>query len=82
MKEHNLRWRALYKQYAYRFEENPPAHLKSFLFWHLLASCVPCLWVAYFSYDTDWSFLIFLFPIVWYYFWLRFFFWEKSDLHD
>lgn len=45
-------------------------------------SLAPCILVAGLSWATDYSFLIVLFPIVWYYYLIRFLFWEKSDLYD
>lgn len=80
-KGNQLKWRALYKQVAYLAKENTST--LTYLLWaNALLSLVPCFWVGYYSYNTDWSFLILLFPIMWYYFWVRFFFWEKNDLRD
>jgi len=38
--------------------------------------------VTYLTWNTDHSFLLFIFPLLFYYFFLRYFFWEKSDILD
>ena len=40
------------------------------------------LWVAILVWRTDYSFLIILFPFLMYYFGIRYFLWEKADLHE
>ena len=41
-----------------------------------------CLYVAYLVWGTDHSFLIVIFPLLFYYFFARYFLWEKADLSD
>ncbi|MBN8221807.1 MAG: hypothetical protein J0L53_12845 [Spirochaetes bacterium] len=41
-----------------------------------------CLSVGYGVWGTDHSFLIVIFPLLFYYFFARFFLWEKADLTD
>lgn len=41
-----------------------------------------CISVAYAVWGTDHSFLIVIFPLLFYYFFARFFLWEKADLTD
>lgn len=41
-----------------------------------------CLSVGYAVWGTDHSFLIVIFPLLFYYFFARFFLWEKADLTD
>lgn len=47
-----------------------------------LYSIVPVIWISLLTCKTDYSFLILLFPIIWYYYYLRFIFWEKSDIEQ
>lgn len=55
-----------------------PRWLRGLLAFYITA----CLWVAYTVWGGDHSFLVVLFPLLFYYFFLRFFFWEKADLTD
>ncbi len=48
----------------------------------LVYSLLPVIWVIQISWKTDYSFMIALFPIIWYYYFLRFFMWEKSDTEE
>ena len=43
-------------------------------------SIIPCIWSLYLTWKTDYSFLIGLFPIMWYYTLTRYLFLEKKDL--
>ncbi|GEM_PF-3513074 len=48
----------------------------------LVYSLLPVIWVIQISWETDYSFMIALFPIIWYYYFLRFLMWEKSDTDE
>jgi hypothetical protein len=41
-----------------------------------------CVNVGYLVWGTDHSFLIVIFPLLFYYFFARYFLWEKADLTD
>ncbi|MCS6972149.1 MAG: hypothetical protein N2Z22_06915 [Turneriella sp.] len=41
-----------------------------------------CITVALYVWDTDHSFFVFIFPLLFYYFFIRYFLWEKADLSD
>jgi hypothetical protein len=43
---------------------------------------IGCISVGYVVWGTDHSFLIVIFPLLFYYFFARFFLWEKADLTD
>lgn len=49
-------------------------------FWAFFLSA--CVSVGFAVWGTDHSFLIVLFPLLFYYFFARFFLWEKADLTD
>lgn len=82
-KDGHIKTRAVAKQIA--FEQLQPEAEKTARAWlitTLVFSLVPVFWVSYFCYATDYSFMIGLFPVLWYYFLLRYLFWEKSDLNE
>jgi hypothetical protein len=41
---------------------------------------VAYFWVIYFSWNTDYNFLIAIYPFIWHYMFFRYFLWEKEDL--
>ncbi|MCB1202558.1 MAG: hypothetical protein KDK41_18100 [Leptospiraceae bacterium] len=45
-------------------------------------SLVIWVWVGWITFRTDYSFMLILFPFLMYYFGIRYFLWEKSDLHE
>lgn len=49
-------------------------------FWAFYAA--GCIYVAWLSWGTDHSFLVVIFPLLFYYFFARYFLWEKADLTD
>ncbi|MDH5718477.1 MAG: hypothetical protein OEZ22_12695 [Spirochaetia bacterium] len=81
--KNNLKLRGLAKIFALEnFEEDTEKVLKRWLVSLFVFSIIPCFWVFYFSWATDYSFLIGLFPLLWYYFTGRYILWEKHDLYD
>ncbi len=74
------RFRGLLKHYTNGEYSEQQGTLKLWFLITALLSIVPCIWVSYYSWATDYSFLIGLFPIVWYYFLTRFVMFEKADL--
>ncbi|MCS6983602.1 MAG: hypothetical protein NZM25_00555 [Leptospiraceae bacterium] len=80
LKKEKIPWRAIYKRYA--FHKNKAPMWRNFLIAHFLVTLVPWMWVSYLTYDTDHSYWIFLFPLVMYHYWSRYFLWEKSDLKE
>lgn len=56
--------------------------VKNWLFAFAGLFIVIYLWVAYYSWETDYNFLIAIYPFLWHYFFFRYFLWEKDDLLD
>ena len=83
LKEKKLQLRGIAKKYA--LENMEPATekiIQNWIYSCFFFSIIPCLWIGYFSWGTDYSFLVGLFPLLWYYFITRYFLWEKHDLYD
>lgn len=78
LKQKKIPLRAIYKKYL-QFKEKT-RELERFLLLNFMVTFVPWVWVAYLTYDSDHSYWTFLFPIIFYHYWSRFFLWEKSDL--
>lgn len=75
------KWRGLIKfmiQKMTSSEQKTP--ILHFIYASAVFSIVPCLWVLHYTWLTDHSFLIGLFPLVWYYTGVRFLMFEKKDL--
>ncbi|MDH5721013.1 MAG: hypothetical protein OEZ13_10455 [Spirochaetia bacterium] len=82
-KEKNLKLRGIAKKFALEsMDDKTESKLQRWLISCAIASVAPCLWVGYFSWGTDYSFMIGLFPLLWYYFLTRYLLWEKHDLYD
>jgi len=79
--EAQLSLRGIIKHYAYkRFNESSNEKVKQFLLITLILWIIPNIWSALLFWKTDQSFLVFLFPIFWYFFAARFLVWEKKDI--
>ncbi|RME90336.1 MAG: hypothetical protein D6767_07000 [Candidatus Hydrogenedentota bacterium] len=82
-KQHNIKARAMVKYISLReWDPEQDAVLTKFLTACILISLSPCFFIASLTWATDYSFLIVLFPLLWYYYLVRYFFWEKEDLED
>jgi len=82
-KPKDLRWRGLVKIVSLSGVPNAIAVVYPRWFGALVTFYVAlCIWVAYWVWGSDHSFFVVLFPLLAYYFFMRFFFWEKSDLND
>lgn len=83
-KKHSFKLRGIIKNIFYT-KIIPEPEIQAANRWIITAilySLIPTIWIAILTYRTDYSFLILLFPIIWYYYFLRFLFWEKSDLEE
>ena len=75
------RFRAIIKHLAHdKYSAAPARIIKIWGLFTGLASLVPCAWITWSTWATDYSFFIGLFPLMWYYFLVRYLFWEKPDL--
>jgi hypothetical protein len=78
-----LAWRGIIKLVALQGVPAPisqiyPRWFQAFWAFFILIS----LLVASAVWDSDHSFLVFIFPLLFYYFFARYFLWEKHDLND
>lgn len=81
LKKRGESFRAVGKRYAgdiYIGDERKK--IKKFLQGLMAFSLVLWVCVLFITFKTDYTFMIFLFPLLMYYFGIRFFLWEKSDL--
>jgi len=78
-----LRWRGIVKIVSLQGE---PFAIQSYYrrwfisFWSFYASA--CVFVGVLVWATDHSFFVVIFPLLFYYFFVRYFLWEKADLSD
>lgn len=78
--QYSLPVRGIFKKYAYD-EITPEARplVKQLFTGVLVFSIAPIIWVVIFTWGTDYSFLIGLFPLVWFYYLNKYLMWEKHD---
>lgn len=82
-KPQDLHWRGIIKLVAL---SGVPAAIAGFYrawfasFWAFFV--LTCITVALATWATDHSFFIVIFPLLFYYFFVRYFMWEKADLTD
>lgn len=82
-KPKDLAWRGLVKLVslggiAANFNKTYRAWFAAFVVFYL----VTCVTVSVYVWATDHSFLVVLFPLLFYYFFARYLLWEKQDLAD
>lgn len=83
VKPDDLAWRGLVKLVS--LNEKPAEFLKAYRVWFMsfvIFYLITCLTVSIFVWATDHSFLVVLFPLLFYYFFARYLLWEKQDLAD
>ncbi|HRP70921.1 MAG TPA: hypothetical protein PLY93_15465 [Turneriella sp.] len=82
-KDRTLRWRGIVKTLSLNGAPNSLAAIYSRWFIAFVAVYIlACVSVGYAVWHTDHSFLIVIFPLLFYYFFARYFLWEKADLID
>ena len=82
-KPSELAWRGIIKMIS--LGGVPPKLVQIYPRWFtmLIAFFVSgCLLAANLAWATDHSFFVVIFPLLFYYFFARYFFWEKADLAD
>ncbi|MFO1469843.1 MAG: hypothetical protein U1F27_02235 [Turneriella sp.] len=79
----DLAWRGIVKMVALNGTPQAISNLYSRWFWAFWSFFIlTCITVALAVWATDHSFLIVIFPLLFYYFFVRYFMWEKADLAD
>lgn len=79
----DLAWRGIIKLVSLNGVPKDIAHIYPRWFTLLIAFFISgSLLAANLAWATDHSFFVVIFPLVFYYFFARFFFWEKADLVD
>ena len=80
--QHSIRrFRAIVKRLDIgEFTDEQNKAVKLWLLSGFICSLIGCLFVIKHSWASDYSFMIGLYPVVFYYFSIRFLMWEKEDL--
>lgn len=83
LSKHGIPLRGIFKKIVMTPELFSDEEYKALLFWKrtgLLYSILPVITQSMLVWNTDHSFWIVLFPMLWYYVLNRFFAWERDDL--